>query len=59
MLIRAKVGNFRKNPKNNFSTFSEIFFHFKKKFRKNIFTYVDPKFAQESRNHTYKTVWQF
>ena len=52
MLIRVKVGNFRKNPQNNFLNFSEIFFISKKKFWKNIFTYVDPKISQESKNRT-------
>ena len=39
-----------KNLKLDF--FQDFFFISKKKFRKNIFIYVDPKFPQDSKNHT-------
>ena len=37
MLIRAKVGNFRKNPKNNFLNFFRDCFSFQKKRFEKIF----------------------
>ena len=51
--FQLKKNVFSKIPEKIFSSVFPRFFSFRKKsVEKNIFNYIDPKFSQESKNHT-------